>query len=197
MHIKHALSVLMLSLCAAGGLAQNYNDIHLPIYTRVGSADFNYSPKEETLIHEYPYQNAKTIGLLSYCIYGLCGATLIKNLGDRYLVDDGGTIGYVRATEAVLQSWFDGDGDSIIIAAKPKTYIYVESYDEEDGDGIVISGEYVAMGTIITDRIEEAGEDYYVLMTAHDYLYVHKNDVEIISRKELALQALQYQMQKE
>jgi hypothetical protein len=34
-------------------------------------------------------------------------------------------------------------------------------------------------------------------MTAHDYLYVHKNDVEIISRKELALQALQYQMQKE
>jgi hypothetical protein len=105
--------------------------------------------------------------------------------------------GYVRATEAVLQSWFDGDGDSIIIAAKPKTYIYLESYDEEDGYGIVNSGEYVAMGTIITDRIEEAGEDYYVLMTAHDYLYVHKNDVEIISRKELALQALQYQMQKE
>ena len=53
------------------------------------------------------------------------------------------------------------------------------------------------MGTIITDRIEEAGEDYYVLKTSHDYLYVHKNDVEIISRKELALQALQYQMQKE
>lgn len=196
MHIKHALSVLVLSLCAAWGLAENHNDIHLPVYTRVGSADFNYSPGEETLIHEYPYQNAKTIGILSYCIYGLCGATLIKNLGDWYLVDDGGTIGYVRASEAVLQSWYRGDGDSIIIAAKPKTYIYTDYYGEDDDDGIVISGEYVAMGTIFTDQIEEAEEDYYVLITGHDYLYVHKDDVEIISRKELALQALQHLFQK-
>ena len=50
-----------------------------------------------------------------------------------------------------------------------------------------LNGLVEAMGTIITDRIEEAGEDYYVLKTSHDYLYVHKNDVEVISRKELAL----------
>ena len=192
MHIKHALSVLVLSLCAAWGMAQNYNDIHLPIYTRVGA---HYD--QEAPIYEHPYQGATKIGSLFYCYHGLCPATLIKNLGDWYLIDDGGTIGYVRASEAGLQSWYRGDGDYIIIAAKPKTYIYVESYDEEDGYDIVNSEEYVAMGTIITDRIEEAGEDYYVLMTAHDYLYVHKNDVEVISRKELALQALQYQMQKE
>lgn len=191
MHIKHILSVIVLSLCAAWGMAQNHNDIHLPIYTRVGP---DLENQQETPVYEHPYPGATKIGYLLDCYHGLCPATLVKNLGDWYLIEGEG---YVRATEAVLQSWFDGDGDSIIIAAKPKTYIYVESYDEEDGYGIVNSEEYVAMGTIITDRIEEAGEDYYVLMTAHDYLYVHKNDVEIISRKELALQALQYQMQKE
>ena len=189
MHIKHALSVLVLSLCAAWGMAQNYNDIHLPIYTRVGA---HYD--QEAPIYEHPYQGATKIGSLFYCFYGLCPATLVKNLGDWYLIEGEG---YVRATEAVLQSWFDGDGDSIIIAAKPKTYIYLESYDEEDGYDIVNSEEYVAMGTIFTDQIEEAEEDYYVLITGHDYLYVHKDDVEIISRKELALQALQHLIRKE
>ena len=190
--MKQTLLFLAFFFCAAWGLAQNYNDIHLPIYTRVGA---HYD--QEAPIYEHPYQGATKIGSLFYCYHGLCPATLIKNLGDWYLIDDGGTIGYVRASEAGLQSWYRGDGDYIIIAAKPKTYIYVESYDEEDGYDIVNSEEYVAMGTIITDRIEEAGEDYYVLMTAHDYLYVHKNDVEVISRKELALQALQHLIQKE
>lgn len=192
MHIKHTLSVLVLSLCAAWGMAQNYNDIHLPIYTRVGA---HYD--QEAPIYEHPYQGATKIGSLFYCFYGLCPATLIKNLGDWYLIDDGGTIGYVRASETYLQSWYRGDGDSIIIAAKPKTYIYTDYYGEDDDDGIVISGEYVAMGTIFTDQIEEAEEDYYVLIGGHDYLYVHKDDVEIISRKELALQALQHLIQKE
>ena len=191
MHIKHALSVLVLSLCAAWGMAQNHNDIHLPIYTRVGP---DLENQQETPVYEHPYPGATKIGYLLDCYHGLCPATLVKNLGDWYLIEGEG---YVRATEAVLQSWFDGDGDSIIIAAKPKTYIYLESYDEEDGYDIVNSGEYVAMGTIFTDQIEEAGEDYYVLIGGHDYLYVHKDDVEVISRKELALQALQHLIQKE
>ena len=194
MHIKHTLSVLVLSICAAWGLTQNQNDIHLPINTRVGP---DLENQQETPVYEHPYPGATKIGYLLDCYHGLCPATLIKNLGDWYLIDDGGTIGYVRASETRLQSWYRGDGDSIIIAAKPKTYIYTDYYDEDDDDGIVISGEYVAMGTIFTDQIEEAGEDYYVLMTAHDYLYVHKNDVEVISRKELALQALQHLIQKE
>lgn len=42
MHIKHTLSVLLLSLCAAWGMAQNYNDIHLPIYTRVGAHNYMF-----------------------------------------------------------------------------------------------------------------------------------------------------------
>ena len=190
--MKQTLLFLAFFFCAAWGLAQNYNDIHLPIYTRVGA---HYD--QEAPIYEHPYQGATKIGSLFYCYHGLCPATLIKNLGDWYLIDDGGTIGYVRASEAALQSWYEGDGDSIIIAAKPKTYIYTDYYGEDDDDGIVISGEYVAMGTIFTDQIEEAEEDYYVLITGHDYLYVHKNDVEIISRKELALQALQHLIQKE
>jgi hypothetical protein len=190
--MRSTLSIILLFLCAAWGLAQNHNDIHLPIYTRVGA---HYD--QEAPIYEHPYPGATKIGSLFYCFYGLCPATLIKNLGDWYLIDDGGTIGYVRANEAGLQSWYRGDGDYIIIAAKPKTYIYVESYDEEDGEGIAISREYVAMGTILTDQIEEFNQDFYVLMTAHDYLYVHKNDVEIITRKELTLQALLHLIQKE
>ena len=98
---------------------------HLPIYALVGAADFSDSSGEETLIYEHPDLNAKTIGILSYCYHGLCGATLIKKLGDWYLIDDG-VIGYVRASESVLQSWYDGNGDSIMIAAKPETYIHMD-----------------------------------------------------------------------
>jgi len=47
MHIKHTLSVLLLSLCAAWGMAQNYNDIQLPIYTRVGAHDYLYAHKDD------------------------------------------------------------------------------------------------------------------------------------------------------
>jgi hypothetical protein len=191
--MKQTLLFLAFFFCAAWGLAQNYNDIHLPIYTRVGA---HYD--QEAPIYEHSYQGATKIGSLFYCYHGLCPATLIKNLGDWYLIEDGGTIGYVRASEAVLQSWYECDGEYILIAAKPKTYIYVDSYDpDEDESGIAISGEYVAMGTILTDMVEKWSEDYYVLITGHDYLYVHKNDVEIISRKELALQALQHLIQKE
>jgi hypothetical protein len=109
------------------------------------------------------------------------------------LINYGGTIGYVQASQAGLQSWYDGDGELIIIAAKPKTYIYQDYYGEDDDDGIVITGEYVAVGTILTDRVEEFSDNYYVLMTAHDYLYVHKDDVEIITRKELVLRVLSRQ----
>ena len=184
--MKKLLSIILLLFSAICGSAQNHNDTNQPIYALVGAADFSDSPGEETLIYEHPDLNAKTIGILSYCYHGLCGATLIKNLGDWYLIDDG-VIGYVQASESVLQSWYDGNGDSIMIAAKPKTYIHMDYYGEDDDDGIVITGEYVAKGTILTDRIERWGEDFYVLLTAHDYLYLHKDDVEIISREELAL----------
>lgn len=36
----------------------------------------------------------------------------------------------------------------------------------------------------------------YTRVGAHDYLYVHKDDVEVISRKELTLQALQHLIKK-
>ena len=190
--MRSTLSIILLFLCAAWGLAQNHNDIHLPIYTRVGA-----SYDQEAPIYEHPYPGATTIGRLYYCFHGLCPATMIENLGDWYLIDDGGVIGYVRASEAELQSWYSGNGKSILIAAKPKTYIYTDYYGEDDDDGVVISGEYVAMGTILTDQIEEFNQDFYVLMTGHDYLYVHKNDVEIITRKELTLQTLLHLIQKE
>lgn len=192
MHTKQTLLVLLFSLCATWGMAQYDNDIHLPIYTRVG-ARYDW----EAPIYERAYLGSAKIGSLFYCFKGECPAMLIKNFGDWYLIDDGGTIGYVRASEAELQSWYSGDGDAIIIAAKPKTYIYVDTYYSDDGDddGVTKSGEYVPMGTILTDQIEEWGNNYYVLTTAHDYLYVHKDDVEIISRKELALLALQLLIQ--
>ena len=125
--MRSTLSIILLFLCAAWGLAQNHNDIHLPIYTRVGA-----SYDQEASIYEHPYLGATTIGRLYYCFHGLCPATMIENLGDWYLIDDGGVIGYVRASETELQSWYSGNGKSILIAAKPKTYIYTDYYGEDE-----------------------------------------------------------------
>ena len=185
--MKRILTIILLFFGTVLGLAQ-HNDINLPIYTRVGAAD-----EQGAAIYEHPYQNARIIGSIYECYHGLCNAVLIKNLGDWYLINYGGTIGYVQASQTGLQSWYDGDGELIIIAAKPKTYIYEDYYDEDDDDGIVITGEYVGVGTILTDRVEEFSDNYYVLITAHDYLYVHKDDVEIITRKELVLRVLSRQ----
>ena len=59
--------------------------LNLPIYTRVG-AEFDF---QEVPIYEHPYTGSPKIGSLLWCYHGLCSATLIKNLGDWYLIEDG------------------------------------------------------------------------------------------------------------
>ena len=174
--MKHSLTIILLLLCSVFGLAQNSSDVRLPIYTLVGAAG-----DEKIPVYEHPLSSSRVVSSYYPCYYGLCWGTLIANLGDWYQIDGG----YVRANEAVLQTWYYGDGEYVIVAAAPKTYIYQDYYDEDDDDGIVITSEYVLPGTILTDRIEEWGDKYYALTTAHDYLYVRKDEVKIVRKEQL------------
>ena len=152
------------------------NNAKLPLFGFVGAPD-----GEVVYIYEAPNINSKRVGQLEYFYHGLYSDQLIRDLGDWLEIEYGG---YVLADQADVQTWYDGTGESVVVAAKPHTYIYQESYDPDlDEESIVKSGMFVMQGTVIADRVEMAGE-YYLLMTAHDYLYVHRSDVQVLNRKE-------------
>lgn len=183
--MKKFLLISLLCISAVSVLAEKTSYCGLPIYARVGALE------EGVPVYEYPQPDSRKVGEVSVFYHGLCSDVLIKNLGDWYLVDSWPGDGYVQANDVLVQTWYRGDGKYIIVAAKPKTYIYIETYDDNDDDGVVRSREYVARGTIITDQIVKEGS-YYVLTTAHDYLFVHKDEVELVRRDELPYKALTY-----
>ena len=152
------------------------NNAQLPLFGFVGAPD-----GEVVYIYEAPNINSKRVGELGYFYHGLYSDQLIRDLGDWLEIESGG---YVLADQADVQTWYGGTGECVVVAAQPHTYIYQESYDPDlDDVSIVKSGMFVMQGTVIADRVEMAGE-YYLLMTAHDYLYVHRSDVQVLSRKE-------------
>jgi hypothetical protein len=151
------------------------NNAQLPLFGFVGAPD-----GEVVYIYEAPNINSKRVGELGYFYHGLYSDQLIRDLGDWLEIDGG----YVLADQADVQTWYGGKGEYIIVAAQPRTYIYAEGYDPDLDDVLITeSGMYVVQGTVIADEVQIVGE-YYLLMTAHDYLYVHRSDVQVLTRKE-------------
>ena len=65
-----------------------------------------------------------------------------------------------------------------LVAKREQTPIFGEDYV---GDGDYPLFTTVKKGTLIADQYDEY-EGYYVLKTAHDYLFIRKNDVEVIAQ---------------
>jgi len=106
------------------------------------------------------------------------------DLGNGVLVERGskwskvsvGTVtGWVYNKYLGTQTWFDGTGTTILVAALNVTPIYGENFSGE-GDRPIFTT--VKKNTVIADRFDEI-EGYYILKTGHDYLFIKKSDAEV------------------
>ena len=76
------------------------------------------------------------------------------------------------------QDWFTGEGDSILIANKENTPIYMDNLSDDDEDVVFTT---VKKGTILADQFEK-NETHYILITGHDYLFIRHEDAKVMRK---------------
>ena len=105
--------------------------------------------------------------------HGLGNGVKRGKSGKWTLVSVGKVTGWCYSKYLGEQSWYSGNGNRVLIANKPNTPIYVESYKEGVPYELFTT---VKQGTIIADEFDDYGGEYYVLTTAHDALSIRKSD---------------------
>ena len=116
-------------------------------------------------------------------LYNWPGYGVLIKKGSRWSrVRKGDVEGWVSNKYLGCVKWYYGRGSSVLVANMPQTTIYLESNADEGSP--YIPYKKVSRGTIIADEYNDNGE-YYVLETAHDYLFVKKGDVIVMSREEV------------
>ncbi len=126
-------------------------------------------------VRSRPSNSGEILGELPAFFHGL-GHGMLLERGDSWSkVKVNDVIGWVYNGYLGTQDWYDGNGRPTLIAARNSTPIYT---DDLSGETDMILFTTVKKGTIIADRYEEEA-DYYTLITAHDNLYIKKDDVEV------------------
>ena len=90
-------------------------------------------------------------------------------------VSVGDVTGWVFTKYMGSQTWYDGKGATKLIAARDNTPVYGENYADADEYPLFTT---VKKGTILGDHYEEY-QGFYLLRTAHDNLYIKKEDAVI------------------
>ena len=120
-----------------------------------------------------PSTNADIIEKLWMQSHGM-GSGVLRKKGEKWsLVCVGDVTGWVYTKYMGTQTWYDGKGAQKLIAASDNTPIYGENYADADDYPLFTT---VKKGTILGDHFEEY-KGYYILKTAHDNLYIKKEDV--------------------
>ena len=102
------------------------------------------------------------------------GNGVLREKGEKWSkVSVGDVIGWVFTKYMGSQTWYDGKGATKLIAARDNTPVYGENYADADEYPLFTT---VKKGTILGDHYEEY-QGYYLLKTAHDNLYIKKEDV--------------------
>lgn len=125
-------------------------------------------------IRKSPSANARVVGKVCVFNHGLGTAVKIGEQGKWVKVSDGNVVGWCNGNYLGYQDWYTGYGSKVLVAKKANTPIYVETYDDK---GYALFGK-VGKGTIIADEFTE-DDEFYVLTTAHDALFVRKRDVTV------------------
>ena len=133
-------------------------------------------------IRSKPSMEGVILGEINESYHGLGDGVLVKKGAKWSKVRKGNVEGWVSNKYLGYVKWYYGRGSSVLVANMPQTTIYLESNADEESS--YVPYEKVSRGTIIADEYSENGE-YYVLETAHDYLYVKKGDVIVMSREEV------------
>ena len=135
-----------------------------------------------SMIPSKPSMEGVVLGEINESYNGLGDGVLVKKGAKWSKVRKGNVEGWVSNKYLGYVKWYYGRGSSVLVANMPQTTIYLESNADEGAP--YIPYKKVSRGTIIADEYNDNGE-YYVLETAHDYLYVKKSDVIVMSREEV------------
>jgi len=128
-------------------------------------------------IREQPSNKAKVLGELNAAFDGLGEGVLIEKGDEWSKVRIKDVVGYVYTKYVGFTTWYDGSGNSILVANHPQTPIY-ENAEVENGP---IKFSVVEKGTILGDRYEDFDE-YYALPTAGSFLLVRKEDCKTVTK---------------
>ena len=153
-----------------------YNNLY--VYTVVGSQKFGARSQEaEVLTVVYATSDDGYLNVRSQP--STKGNILTKlwmqshGMGSGVLREKGEKWSKVNTKYMGSQTWYDGKGAQKLIAARDNTPVYGENYADADDYPLFTT---VKKGTILGDHFEEY-KGYYLLKTAHDNLYIKKEDV--------------------
>ncbi len=128
-------------------------------------------------IRQRPSSKAPILGKLYMFSHGLGQGVLRGQRGNWSKVSVGKVTGWAYSKYVGSQNWYSGNGHPKIVAAHDNTPIYAEDFRDGSHDILFTT---IDEGTIIADEYEEDGE-FYILMTAHDNLFIKKSDVRVVS----------------
>ena len=127
-------------------------------------------------VRERPSSKARVLTKLYMFSHGLGEGVLRGKSGNWTKVSVGKTTGWAYTKYVGTMNWYKGTGSPRLVAALPNTPIYRESMEDAAKHPLFTT---VKKGTVIADKFEEDGE-YYVLITAHDNLFIKKTDAKIV-----------------
>lgn len=127
-------------------------------------------------VRETPSTKARVVEKVYEFSHGVGNAMVLGYSGNWTKVSCNGKVGYAYSKYLEEQTWYSAS-DSKRIVATTNSRIYGEDYSGEMGKPVAY---VVKPGTIIASQYEEDGQ-YYVLTSAHDNLYVRKQDVKVVS----------------
>lgn len=130
-------------------------------------------------VRESPSAKAAILDTLWMMFHGLGNGVLIEDQVGWSKVSVGEHVGWVNNHFIDYQRWYDGEGDSILVAAKDETPLYGENY-ADDGDYPLFTT--VKKGTILADDFI-IHNGYYNLLTGHDYIFIKLDDAVIVEKK--------------
>lgn len=128
-------------------------------------------------VRESPSSKAKILTTLPMCFHGL-GRGILLERGERWskVRVENSIEGWVYNKYLGYQTWYEDNGKPKLVAKFHNTPLYTDNYADE-GPKFIPYGT-VREGTIIADVYDaDEVEDYYVLKTGHDYLFIKKEDV--------------------
>lgn len=129
-------------------------------------------------VRQSPSAKAAVLDKVWVFNHGLGDAVKIGQQGKWVKVRKGNVEGWCNGNYLGYQDWYSGYGKKMLVAKNANTPIYCVNY--ENGDYQLFGR--VPKGTIIADEFDDYDGKYYVLITAHDCLFIRKSDVIVRSK---------------
>jgi hypothetical protein len=127
-------------------------------------------------VREIPSMKGKVLTKLWMLSHGLGNGVYLGENQRWTKVEVNGVIGWVYSKYVGKQTWYEGKGKPKLVAKSRITPIYRESMADDEDNPLFCT---VKKGTIIADQFDQ-DDVYYILKTVHDFLFIKKEDAEIV-----------------